>query len=268
MRILAVAQILDLDALPIPSPREGSRAAALIACGQVVADRAVVGRRVRERLLRQPEARRRRERAAAFAKLGEQRRVVRRIDDDTDVRVILCRCAHQGRSADVDVLDGILQAAVWPGDRLAERIEIDDDQVDRWDAVLGERCAVRSDVAPGEDAGVHLGMQRLDAPVEHFRESRVGADLSDRQSRVGKRTSGAAGGEQTDAERRKAPREIDEPGLIRDRQQCLGDWRDVHLSDLPASGAKADERRQKPFKSRRERRQSAARGGEEPECTR
>ena len=64
-------------------------------------------------------------------------------------------------------------------------------------------------------------------------------------------------------------REIDKSGLVRDRQQRLGNRGYVQLSELPAvQWRKRMKGLWKPFKSRRERGQSAARGGEDPECTR
>ena len=122
MRVLAVAQVLDLVALPVPALRKRACDPALVARGQVIADRTVVGGGVRERLLRQPEARRRRKRPGGVAQLGEKHGVVLGIDDDTDVRVILGCRAHQRRSADIDVLDRVLEAAARPRDRLAKRI--------------------------------------------------------------------------------------------------------------------------------------------------
>jgi hypothetical protein len=48
--------------------------------------------------------------------------------------IVLRRGAQHRRAADVDVLDRVLEAAVRIGDRRLERIEVDDDEVDRLDA--------------------------------------------------------------------------------------------------------------------------------------
>jgi hypothetical protein len=94
--------------------------------------------------------------------------VVGRIDDHGHVAVVLGRRAQHGRAADVDVLDGVRQRAVILGDGLLERVQVDHQQVDRRDAVLGQRCHVLGQVAAGQDAAVHLRVQRLHAAVEHL----------------------------------------------------------------------------------------------------
>ena len=67
--------------------------------------------------------------------LIEKRGVVGGIDDHGHVRVILGRSAQHRRSADVDVLDRFLVAAVRARDGLCEGVEIDDEEVDRGDAM-------------------------------------------------------------------------------------------------------------------------------------
>ena len=64
-------------------------------------------------------------------------RIVRRIDDDSDGRVVLRRGAHHRRAADVDLLDHVVLARAGL-DRRAERVEVDDEQVERLDAELAE----------------------------------------------------------------------------------------------------------------------------------
>jgi hypothetical protein len=98
------------------------------------------------------------------------------------VAVVLGRRAHHGRAADVDVLDGVFQRAVGLRHGLREGIEVHHHQVDG-----GMSCfcmvAACSAVAAAEDAAVHLGVQGLDAAVEHFGEAGVVGDLGDRQAR-------------------------------------------------------------------------------------
>src|SRR5580700_9364751 len=75
------------------------------------------------------------------------------------------------RSADVDVLDQLFDRDARPGCGFFEGVEIDHDHVDRPDAVLGYGCDVRGNLAAMQDAAVHLGMQRLNAAIKHFRKS-------------------------------------------------------------------------------------------------
>ncbi len=63
------------------------------------------------------------------------------------------------------------------GRGLLEFIQVDDDDVDGRDAVLGDRRPVLRIIATVEDAAVHLGMQGLDAAVEHLGEAGERADL-------------------------------------------------------------------------------------------
>ena len=75
----------------------------------------------------------------------------------------------------------IASSSVTPGlgDGRGERVEVHADEVDGRDAVLLDRRHVLGEIATGEDAAMHLRMQRLDAAVEHFREAGVIADLGD-----------------------------------------------------------------------------------------
>jgi hypothetical protein len=73
---------------------------------------------------------------AAAVHLGEHGTVVERIDDDRHAVVVLRRGAHHRRTTDVDVLDGVVEGAAGPRDRGGERVKVDDDEVDRLDAVL------------------------------------------------------------------------------------------------------------------------------------
>ena len=61
-------------------------------------------------------------RALVGGQLIEQAAIVARIHDHRDRCVILGRRAHHRRSADVDILDGILVAAIGPRDGRREWI--------------------------------------------------------------------------------------------------------------------------------------------------
>ena len=142
---------------------------------EIVADRAVVGRGVRERLSARARSASRRRAALVRGELLEERRVVGGIGHDGDVRRNSsprcapspdrrCRCSRSRRRS------------VQPGsrDRLLERIEVDDDEIDRRDAVRARalrRCA--GEVAAREDAAVHFRVQRLHPAVEHLGKAGV-----------------------------------------------------------------------------------------------
>ena len=178
---------------------------------------------MRKRLSRKPEAGRASELPAVGRELVEQRGIIGRIDDYADVRMILCRGAHQGRSADVNILDGIVERAARSGHGLSKRIEIDHHQIDRWNRVLGERGHVLEGIAASENRAMDSGVQGLDATVEHLRESGVVGDFGDRQPGIHQRFRSAPGGDELDTHRVQTAREFHEACLIGDRQKRLGD---------------------------------------------
>ena len=116
------------------------------------------------------------QREAARGHGGEDVGVAGGVDDDGDRRVVLRRGAHHRRAADVDLLDALVGAGAG-GDRLGERVEVDDDEVERRDAELLELRDVLGLAAVGQDAGVDGGVQRLHPPVQALREA---GDLLDR----------------------------------------------------------------------------------------
>jgi hypothetical protein len=183
-----------------------------------------------EGLLRQGEARGVGNRAAGLD-LVQHRRVVLRIGEHADaallVAVVLGRGAHHGRAADVDVLDGVVQRAAGLGHRLAEGIEIHHHQVDRRDAVLGHDRQMLGQVAPAEDAAMHLGMQGLDPAVEHFGKAGVVGDVGDGEAGVAQQLGGAAGGKQLDAELGQAAGKINRAALVGNADERLGDFHET-----------------------------------------
>jgi hypothetical protein len=137
-------------------------------------------------------------RAAMLAQFRQHGRIVTRIDDDRHVGVVLGRGADHGRAADVDVLDAGLEVGAL-GDGCFERIEADDEEVDGSNAVRAHRGGVIVIVAHGEQATVHLGMQRLHAAVHHFGKAGQLRDFEHRQPGVRQRLAGAAGRDQLDS---------------------------------------------------------------------
>ena len=227
MRVLAVAHALHL--------REGEvqRLRVIVALGhrrgfgravdraQVVRDRAVVLRGMREHFLGQVELGRVRDRA----RLGffEHARVIGRIDDHRDIAMVLGRRAQHGRAADVDVLDCVLKRAIGLGDRLLERIQVHDQQIDGADVVRLERGHVFGQIAAREDAAMDLRMQGLDAAIEHFGKAGVIGHLGHGHALFGEQFGGAARGQNAHAERREVARKIDDARLVGNRNQCLLD---------------------------------------------
>ncbi len=89
------------------------------------------------------------------------------------------------------------------GGRL-EGIEINDQQIDRRDAVCLGGPRVLGVAADGEQAAVHLGMQRLEAAVHHLGKAGVLGDVGDGDAGLLQGLGRAAGRQHLDAARRRA----------------------------------------------------------------
>ena len=146
--------------------------------------------------------------------------------------------AQHRRSADVDVLDGVLEGDVRFCDGHLKRIQIDGDQIDRRDTVLSQGGQMRGQVAPGEQASVNPRMQRLDATVEQLGEPGHRLHGQRRHPRVLERGRRSAGRDDLPAEVYQPLRERPDRPLVADRDQ-----RARHESDVargmgrPASAA-------------------------------
>ena len=106
-----------------------------------------------------------------------------------------------------------------PLERVCERIEVDDDEVERRDGGLGKLVTVLGQASVGQDPGVDPRVEGLDPAVEHLREPGHGRDVGDRQSGVAQRARRAARRDELEAARDEAARKVDEAGLVGDRQE-------------------------------------------------
>ena len=95
-------------------------------------------------------------------------RVVERIGHGRDAQVVLGRRADHAGAADVDVRPRHLGSDAILGDGLLERIEVDDDHVDRERGEPLQVGLVGVVVGLGEEAEVDLEVERLDEPALHF----------------------------------------------------------------------------------------------------
>ncbi len=169
----------------------GKQAARLCAlAGQVVGDRRVVGGRALEGLEGQLAARRFAE-ATVTAQFVEQRSVIRGIDGNRHVGVVLGRGANHRRAADVDLLDRLCEGDVGIRNGGLERVEVDGDQIDRPDLLLLEISLVSLVIPTGENPAVDSRVERLDPPAEHFGATRELCDVDHREARFSQRSRGA-----------------------------------------------------------------------------
>ncbi len=230
VRVLAVAQ--RLDELAAESAVVGRIVIQRI--GKPVGDRRIVGGGARIGLGRKFLPQLQRCHAGVLCHLAEHQLIVRRLDYDGDIGVVLGGGADHRRPADVDILDAVVERGAF-GDSCLERVEIDDEQVDRADVVLLHRRDVILVGADRQQTAVHLRVQRFHPAVHHLRKAGQVGDIDYLQPGILERLRGAAGGDELDIVAGKRRGEVDEPGLVGHRQQCAGNTARVAAHGLPAS---------------------------------
>ena len=107
-------------------------------------------------------------------------------------------------------------------ERLLERVEVDDDEVDEACAEALEVGVV--DAGPREDAAVDARVQRLHAALHHLGRAGVALDGLDRDPGGLERAVGAAGREQGDVARGRAPAQRRRDRSCRKRRGGRGGW--------------------------------------------
>src|SRR5206468_7105389 len=157
-----------------------------------------------------------------------------RLADRRYVGEVLCGSAQHRGAADVDHLDGVLLGHAFARGDLRERVEVDADEVERVNAVLVQRGQVVRVVATGEDRGVNVRMERLDAAPEQLGDLRQVVDTPDLDPVLRQVVGGAAAGDELDAELGEARRELGEALLVVRRQKCA---LDQEISSLTACGS-------------------------------
>jgi hypothetical protein len=104
---------------------------------------------------------------AQFPEFLDDGRIVLRTGDRGHAGRVSRRRAQQGGATDLDQLDGLLDADDAAAHLDAERLDVDGDQVDRGDALVGQLGHLIGTVPARENPGVHRRMERLDlAPQE------------------------------------------------------------------------------------------------------
>ena len=151
--------------------------------GEPAGDRRIIGGGAGKGLGRQLLAEIQRQRAEIHLQRIEHRGIVGGVGDDGDIGVVLGRGADHRRAADVDVLDDRRVVGAGAAD-LLERVEVDDDEIDRLDAVIVHRLGVLGVVAHAEQAAMHRRVQRLDAAVHDLGKA---GELGDVAAPAGRR---------------------------------------------------------------------------------
>ena len=185
---------------------------------QLRGDPRVVRRRVAERLDREsrPQA------------VGDMPAVADRVEDgvvarrrrhDRDVGVVLRGGPDHRGPADVDLLDELVERDAGPLGSRRERVEVDDDELERGDRGGDQLLAMVGEAAVGEDPGVDPRMERLHPAVEHLGEARHRGDVRDGEARLAEGSRGAAGRDELEAVPDEAPGERRQAGLVGDREE-------------------------------------------------
>ena len=99
-------------------------------------------------------------------------------------------------------------------DRFFKRIEIDDNHIDWLDAVLAHRRLVLGIVAYSEQAAVNLWVERLHAPIHHFRKARYIGNVAHVNARVPQCLRRAAGADDFHAKGLEFAREVNDSSLV------------------------------------------------------
>jgi hypothetical protein len=100
-----------------------------------------------------------------------------------------------------------------------ERVQIYYHHIDWLDAVFGNSGAMGKLRTAMKNSAMHLGMERLDAAVEHFGEAGEFGDVFDGNAGVAEEFRSASGRDEFDAHGGQMAGEVDESGLVGDAEQ-------------------------------------------------
>ncbi len=211
MRVLAVAQLVHL----LEHDREPAREDVAGDLVEVGGDLGVIGRDRAERLGRQacPQLR---AGVPERPQLLDDRRVVGRVGDGRHPGGVPRGRAEERRAADIDHLDGLVEADELRADLRGERFDVDDHDVDRADALCLELGQLLGHVAPREDARIHGRVEGLDLSADERRHLGQVGHAADFHALAGQVLAGAVGGHDLDIEALQVPRERGDPFPVRD----------------------------------------------------
>src|SRR5208282_2768444 len=197
----------------------------------------------RKRFLSQPPLGLLGERAArAHHLVGDRAVIAGRGNHRNILKILCCRPDHR-RAADIDVFNQLLEVRAQLGGSLFEGIQVDYHHVDSRDAMLGHRCPMTAVLAAMQDPAVNFRMQRLDAPVQHFREPGQLGDISDGDAGVAQQLGRAASRNQFHAKCGKAAGKIYQSGFVSDAKNGTLDSRHEDLGSEEALEKRNSSRR-------------------------
>ena len=152
---------------------------------------------------------------------------MRRFRQHRDMGVILGGAADHCWATDIYVFDAIIKSSTLR-DRCFKRIEIHCHQINWRNAMRFHLCQMLGQIAPAQNAAMHLRHQSLHAPIQNFGKARMVGHILHRHARLAQRLGGAAGGENLHAARREEAAKFNQPGFVGNGKQRAA-WRD-HIS--------------------------------------
>ena len=147
-------------------------------------------------------------------------RVIREIRNHRDGSVILGGGTEHGRPADIYFFNSFLQRDSGPGDGFFKRIQIHADQVDGLDAIFLSLAHMLLIVAAVQQAPVHHGMKRLQAPFKQLRFSGIVGNLNHRKAQAFQESGGPASGNKLYSKLVQALGKLLQAGLVGNGYQC------------------------------------------------
>ncbi len=157
--------------------------------------------------------------AAHLAQLAHELRVVAWRRNCRDRRVVARGGGDERGSADVDQLDRLVQRHGSRTDLRREGLDVDDDEVDQPDALLGQLLELVGRASTSEDAGVDLRIERLDLAAGEWLAVGQAADRLHLDTGLGERRARSVGREELYAMGCKVAREFGYPVAVSDREQ-------------------------------------------------
>ena len=229
MRVLAIAQRLDeLSSEGGIGRRRIAKLSLSKLAGEPLADRRIIDRGAREGLGGEPHSRREDRRAVICGHLLKQQRIILRLDDDGDACMVLGRGADHRRTADIDLLDCLIRVYA-SRNRLLERIEIDDQEIEGLDSMIPQGVLVLEAAAGCEQPAMDLGMERLHPAVHDLGKAGQGRDIPHCDIRLDQGSCSAAGRDDLDALSRQGLCDLDKPGLVGNGNQRTANGRHGYL---------------------------------------
>ncbi len=133
--------------------------------------------------------------------------------------MILRGSAQHRRAADIDVLDRVVERALDSRHGLLKWIQVDDENFDRIDRMLGQRARVFSLGSIGQQAGMDARIQRLHAPIEYLWKAGVLRDLGNFDPALAQQLCSSAGRQNVKAKGAQLLSKIRDTGFVGNAQQ-------------------------------------------------